>query len=171
MRDGRAVVTDEEHRSEPAPEPLGELRARCKALREEERQVSYWRRLVQGRLDLTRAALAGDEPSVEQLAAAAERRVKPSRNGGVHRSPSFPRFADPVQDRGLTGLAAAWNTPIPWEHPERLREVERSLVQVEAELSRHRRELHQRIDACTAELVERYRSDPGALRRLGPSSR
>jgi RsiG-like len=164
-------VTDEEHRSEPAPEPLGELRARRKALREEERQVSYWRRLVQGRLDLARAALAGDEPSVERLAAA-EPRGRPSRNGGAaHRSPSFARFVDGIQDRGLSGLAATWDTPIPWEDHERLREVERSLVQVEAELSRHRRELHQRIDACTAELVERYRTDPGALRRLGPSSR
>jgi hypothetical protein len=166
-------VTDEEHRSEPAPEPLGELRARRKALREEERQVSYWRRLVQGRLDLARAALAGAEPSVERLAAAAEQRTRPSRNGGgaAHRSPSFARFVNGIEDRRLAGLAAAWDTPIPWDDHERLREVERSLVQVEAELSRHRRELHQRIDACTAELVERYRSDPGALRRLGPSSR
>jgi hypothetical protein len=166
-------VTDGEHRAEPAPEPLGELRARRKALREEERLVSYWRRLVQGRLDLARAALAGDEPSVERLAAAAERRAQPGRNGtgSAARSPSFARFVDGIQDRELAGLAATWDVPIPWDDHERLREVERTLVVVESELSRHGRKLHQRIDACTAELVERYRSDPDALRRLGPSSR
>jgi hypothetical protein len=163
-------VTDEEHHCEPASEPLGELRARRKALREEERQVSYWRRLVQGRLDLARAALAGDEPSVERLAAA-EHHGAPGRNGGPNRSPSFARFVNGIQDRRLASLAATWDTPIPWGDPKRLREAEHQLVQVEAELSRRRRELHQRIDACTAELVERYRSDPGALRRLGPSSR
>jgi hypothetical protein len=163
-------VTDDDHRCEPAPEPLGELRARRAALREEERQVSYWRRLVQGRLDLARAALTGDQPSVERLAAA-ENRGDPGHNGGSHRSPSFALFVNGMQDRELASLAGTWDTPIPWDDPERLREAERQLVEVEAELSRRRRELHQRIDACTAELVERYRSDPAALRRLGPSSR
>lgn len=132
--------------------------------------MSYWRRLVQGRLDLARAALAGDEPSVERLAAA-EHSGALDRNGASLRSPSFAVFVNGIQDRKLASLAATWDTPIPWDDPERLREAERELVQVEAELSRRRRELHQRIDACTAELVERYRSDPGALRRLGPSSR
>lgn len=131
--------------------------------------MSYWRRLVQGRLDLARAALAGDEPSVERLAAGAEHRGARGRNGG--RSPSFVLFVNGIQDRQLASLADTWDTPIPWDDPERLREAERELVRVEAELSRRRRELHQRIDACTAELVERYRSDPGALRGLGPSSR
>src|SRR6266536_2841672 len=88
------VVTDESLVERLRLEPLAGLRALRKALREEERQVSYWRRLVQGRLDLEQAAL-----------------------------------------------------------------------------SKRRRNLHARIDACTTELVDRYRRDPEELRRLGPSPR
>lgn len=153
-------------------EPLAGLRALRKSLREEERQVSYWRRLVQGRLDLAQAALAGDQPSVEKLTATASgQRPDPLRAGAPRRSPSFANFVNGIQDRKLAALSAAWNTPIPWDDRERLREVEATLAEIERELSRHRRHLHQRIDACTAELVDRYRRDPEELKRLGPSAR
>jgi hypothetical protein len=44
-------------------------------------------------------------------------------------------------------------------------------VTIEAQLSSQRRDLHERIDARTAELVGRYRRDPGELKSLGPPSR
>jgi hypothetical protein len=166
------VVTDGSFVERLRLEPLAGLRARRQALREEERQVSYWRRLVQGRLDLAQAALAGDQPSVEKLTATASgRRADSGRNGSPRRSPSFAKFVNGIQDRRLASLAAAWDTPIPWDDPERLRQVEATLVEIEAELSKRRHDLHERIDACTTELVDRYRSDPGELRRLGPSTR
>jgi len=169
-------VTEESFVERLRLEPLAGLRALRKALREEERQVGYWRRLVQGRLDLARAVLAGDQPSTEKLAAAAGRRSgsrggQRSRGdsaGSLRRSPAFARFADGTRDRRLASLATVWDTPIPWDDHERLHQVERNLVEVEAELSGYRRDLHERIDACTAELVGRYRSDPGELKRLGP---
>ena len=49
-------------------EPLADLRALREALREEEQRVSYWRQLVQGRLDLLRSALDGGHPSVDDRA-------------------------------------------------------------------------------------------------------
>lgn len=166
------VVTDEGFVERLRLEPLAGLRALRKALREEERRVSYWRRLVQGRLDLAQAALAGDQPSVEKLTATASgQRPDPCRGGAPRRSPSFARIMSGVQDRRLASLAAAWNTPIPWDDPRRLRAVEGTLVEIEGELSRRRRDLHARIDACTSELVDRYRRDPEELRRLGPSVR
>jgi hypothetical protein len=149
-------------------EPLAGLRAVRKALREEERQVSYWRRLVQGRLDLVRAALAGDQPSASRLSASATVRRE---RADERRSPAFTRPADGGMDRRLAALAGLWETPIPWDDSERLRQVERQLVTIEAELSSYRRDLHERIDACTAELVGRYRRDPGELKRLGPPAR
>jgi hypothetical protein len=153
-------------------EPLAGLRALRQSLREEERQVSYWRRLVQGRLDLAQAAVAGDQPSVEKLTATASgQRSDVRRRATPRRSPSFARFAGGIQDRRMASLAETWDMPIPWDDPERLREIEGTLVQIEAELSRRRRELHARIDACTRELVDRYRSDPAQLRRLGPTTR
>ena len=43
--------------------PLDDLRTLRESLREEEQRVSYWRQLVQGRLDLVRTALEGGQPS------------------------------------------------------------------------------------------------------------
>jgi hypothetical protein len=147
-------------------EPLAALRAMRKVLREEERDVSYWRRLVQGRIDLARAALAGDQPSVSRLAS----RITAQERAEGRRSPSFAGFAD-AADHHLARLADLWDSPIPWDDPKQLREVERTLVTMEADLSSYRHDLHERIDACTAELVGRYRSDPEQLKSLGPPSR
>jgi hypothetical protein len=166
------VVTEESFVERLRLEPLPALRALRKALRDEERQVSYWRRLVQGRLDLARAALAGDQPSIEKLIATASgRQTDARRNSGPRRSPGFAKVVSGGQEGRLASLAAAWDTPIPWDDPERLREVEATLAEIEAEVSRRRRDLHLRIDACTTELVDRYRREPGELGRLGPSSR
>jgi len=168
------VVTEESFAERLRLEPLAGLRALRKALREEERQVSYWRRLVQGRLDVARAVLAGDRPSAEKLAAAASGSRPESRegtSGSSRRSPAVARLADGTRDRRLASLAAVWDKPIPWDDPVPLAEVERTLAEIEADLSRYRRDLHERVDACTAELVGRYRSDPRELKSLGPSAR
>jgi hypothetical protein len=49
------------------------------SLREEEQRVSYWRQLVQGRLDLVRTALDGGHPSVDDLAGVAAARARTRR--------------------------------------------------------------------------------------------
>lgn len=179
-------------------EPLAGLRALREALREEERQVSYWRRLVQGRLDLARTALAGGEPTAEFLAIAAATR-EPGESH-ARRSPAFPgslhtdppgTALPPGWSEGLTSeapgtargnpgqpsdrppvdsldLGRLWETPMPWNDRERLTAVADALAEAEAALSLYRRSLHQRIDACTAELVGRYQRDPGQLDRIVP---
>ncbi|HEV3398239.1 MAG TPA: hypothetical protein VG693_03015, partial [Actinomycetes bacterium] len=54
--------------------PLDDLRTLRESLREEEQRVSYWRQLVQGRLDLVRTALEGGQPSADDLASLAAAR-------------------------------------------------------------------------------------------------
>jgi hypothetical protein len=148
-------------------ESLPGLRALRKSLREEERQVSYWRRLVQGRLDLARTALAGDEPSAAGIAPGKTGRKR----ADERRSPALALLTDGGANRRLANLAGLWETPIPWDDHEELRQVENALVTIEAQLSSQRHDLHERIDACTAELVGRYRRDPEELKSLGPPSR
>ena len=148
-------------------ESLPGLRALRKSLREEERQVSYWRRLVQGRLDLARTALAGDEPNASGIAPGKTGRKR----ADERRSPALALLTDGGANRRLANLAGLWETPIPWDDHEELRQVENALVTIEAQLSSQRHDLHERIDACTTELVGRYRRDPEELKSLGPPSR
>jgi hypothetical protein len=140
--------------------PLPSLRTLRESLQEEERQVSYWRRLVQGRLDLVRAGLEGKPPNPIDLARLAARR---ERAGDARRSPASTHLSATGVTSPLGGVEALWDTPIPWQHLADLAEAERALVETEVELSVYRRVLHQRIDLCTAELVERYQRDPSQL--------
>ena len=184
-------------------EPLASLRALREALREEERQVSYWRRLVQGRLDLARTALAGGEPTAEFLAISAATRERAGdararrspaftgslhttgaaasgspppapvgkRSGGLRSEASATASGDPGEPSGsppVNNLGRLWETPMPWDDPERLRVMADALTEAEAALSLYRRTLHRRIDACTAELVGRYQRDPRQLDRIVP---
>ena len=109
--------------------PLDDLRTLRESLREEEQRVSYWRQLVQGRLDLVRTALDGGHPSP------------------------------------LAGLEGLWDAPIAWDDPPALHRLERGLVEAEVKLSAYRRALHERIDACTAQLVDHYQRDPAQIVR------
>ena len=137
---------------------LAGLRAARERLQAEELRVSFWRRLVQGRLDLVRAALAGEgaPPSVGDLA----RLAVAWPDTAPRRSPAAACLVPDAGAAALHGLDGFWDTPLPWDQPARLRELERLLVEAEVELSAYRRLLHQRLDACTAELVARYRRDP-----------
>jgi hypothetical protein len=112
--------------------PLDDLRTLRESLREEEQRVSYWRQLVQGRLDLVRTALDGGHPSADDLASLAAARP---RDGARRRSPAATSLA-------LEGL-----------------------VEAEVKLSAYRRALHERIDACTAQLVDHYQRDPAQIVR------
>ena len=116
--------------------PLEDLRTLRESLREEEQRVSYWRQLVQGRLDLVRTALEGGH--------------QPGPGGLV--SP-------------LAGLEDLWDAPIAWDDPPALHRLERGPVEAEVKLSAYRRALHERIDGCTAQLVDHYQRDPAQIVR------
>jgi hypothetical protein len=140
--------------------PLDDLRTLRESLREEEQRVSYWRQLVQGRLDLVRTALDGGHPTADDLARLAAARP---REGARRRSPAATRLALVGLVSPLAGLEDLWDAPIAWDDPPALRRVERGLVEVEAKLSAYRRALHERIDDCTAQLVDHYQRDPAQI--------
>jgi RsiG-like len=142
--------------------PLDDLRTLRESLREEEQRVSYWRQLVQGRLDLVRTALDGGHPSADDLASLAAARP---RDGARRRSPAATSLALDGLVSPLAGLEDLWDAPIAWDDPVALHRLERGLVEAEVKLSAYRRALHERIDGCTAQLVDHYQRDPAQIVR------
>jgi len=140
---------------ELAPLGLDELRAYRQELITEEARVSYWRRLVQARLDVA----VDDESSLDRLRIVLTDQQQQSRRLAVQ-----PVAGDvglpPVPD-----LAVLWQREAGADSADS--DVLARLADAEHELSAYRRGLHDRLDAATGELIARYRDDPAlALRAL-----
>ena len=144
----------------PAPErdpaydhlSLDDVRSLRAALAEEETRVSYWRRIVQARLDVVR--MRSHHTSVADLskvladASGAHHRIAHLSLDAVEGVPPLPdlaelwtRFADPNDDDACARLEA-------------------DLGSAEHDLSALRGALHRNIDAATRELIARYRENP-----------
>jgi hypothetical protein len=152
----------------PAPELsrlwLAELRAYRAALSAEEDRVSYWWRLLQGRIDLLEAqAVSEDTLSLADLV-----RVLGDTGSGRSRR-TLMRVPAPVHLPDLPDLdvlCLLWAAD-PQDVDEVADVIER-LHAKENRLSEYRSGLHQRIDAATGELMMRYRADPRAALVLLP---
>ena len=131
---------------------LAELRTMRSGLTEEESKVSYWRRLIQARIDVITSDHTGEEP-VEQLsrlltdAQSSHRRVAALSVGPIDDIPPLP------------DLSALWNRVATKTVAERDALIA-DLKRAEEDLSAYCRELHDRIDDVTAELITRYREEP-----------
>jgi hypothetical protein len=154
--------------AQPAPELSGlglvELQSYRAALRIEEDKVSYWRRLLQGRVDL----LLAQASSENSLSLADLVRVLGDTGSGRSRR-TLLRVPAPVQLPDLPDLEELchlWAAD-PQDAHEVADLVER-LHAKESKLSEYRSALHQRIDAATGELIMRYRADPRAALVLLP---
>jgi len=133
---------------------IGDLRAYRAALAEEENRVSYWRRIIQARLDVVRAG-DSDGARVDNLRnVLAEARL----NGGRQVLVTVVQVEDipPLPD--LAGLWERESRPGDDEHNEKLAH---DLASAEVQLSAYRTALHRRISGSTDELIARYREDPG----------
>jgi len=130
---------------------LASLRGyRCE-LGQEESRVSYWRRILQGRLDMLRAADAA--PDVDNLGPMlASERVSRGRTALIEVVP-----ADDIPP--LPNLGELWERTVTTEPAER-EELVAELVEAEVKLSSYRSALHARLSAATAELIARYREEP-----------
>jgi hypothetical protein len=141
---------------ELAPLALAELRAYRQDLIQEETRVSYWRRILQARLDLADS----DERSVDRLRAvltehrADSRRLANSSLDGAVGTPPFP------------DLATLWDAEL-----DDSADLRRRIAAAERELSSYRRDLHRRIDAATGELISRYRDQPALVQYALPLPR
>ena len=150
---------------------LSGLRAYRKALTAEESRVSYWRRLIQARLDVVTGATPPGDPSAhERIRSLFSETRTGSRRALVEVVP-----ADDVPP--LPDLESLWSRelrPYDFRHTQRLR---RDLSHAELQLSAYRAALHRKLTGATQELIARYREDPRlaltalpAGRPVGPQS-
>jgi hypothetical protein len=141
-----------ERTEEHAHLTLAGLREYRTALTAEEGKVSYWRRIIQARLDVVRA---GSDLLSENL--------KPVLSGervGAGRSALVQIVAfDDVPP--LPDLAALWERQVDPADAIEIANLEAALDAAERQLSEYRTALHRRLGAATSELIARYRDEPG----------
>lgn len=145
-------------RPEPVRQPefahltLEALRTYRTALTHEESRVSYWRRIVQARLDLVRAG--EDGAGLEHL-----REVLAQASAGTGRTALVDIV--PIDDvPPLPDLAELWDRiPVPGDADGNAA-LETDLSDAESRLSAYRAALHRRLAGATQELVARYKDDP-----------
>lgn len=131
---------------------LPALRDYRKELAEEEGRVSYWRRLVQARIDV----LAADPGSLSRLQAVLTGSDACSRRGALLAMTP----ADVVPP--LPDLDVLWSEqPDPGDDTA-IGDLLLRLADVESTLSSYRAALHERIDRATEDLIARYREDPAS---------
>jgi hypothetical protein len=133
---------------------LDGLRQYRTTLANEESRVSYWRRIIQARLDLVRATETGTTASVEDLRNMfTETRVDGARTALI--------TVVPVDDMPpLPDLAGLWaRQPVEGDHTGN-NELIHDLIKAESQLSAYRLALHRRLATATGELIARYREHP-----------
>lgn len=132
---------------------LDGLRSMRLALADEELRISYWRRILQARLDVVRSEQQGavDVADLSRILADAPNAHRRLANMTLARVDDVPPLPD---------LAELWAREVDPEDKAGVSELESELAAAERDLSDHRRRLHEAIDAVTAELIARYREDP-----------
>jgi hypothetical protein len=129
------------------------LREYRRALTAEEGKVSYWRRILQARLDVTQAG-SGRELDRDHL-----RPVLTSERVGAGRKALVEVL--PVDDiPPLPSLAELWDRRVDRDDEQGQAALEQDLRVAEAQLSAYRNALHRRIGEATGELIARYREQP-----------
>jgi hypothetical protein len=131
---------------------LAELRRRRAGFNDEESRVSYWRRIIQARIDLIEHA-----GSASEAGRGLERVLADSRS--AHRRIAALSVDSASGLPPLPDLAELWQQMTPDDPRERAVLVSR-LREAEERLSEYRHELHHRIDHVTGELIARYRENP-----------
>ena len=133
---------------------LPALRGYRTQLTDEEGKVSYWRRILQARLDVLQAGPSGRELDPARLAPVLGReRVGAGRQALVAFLP-----ADDIAP--LPSLGELWERRVDPGDPVAQAQLEADLRAAETELSTYRATLHRRIGEATGELIARYREQP-----------
>ena len=133
---------------------LDALREYRRSLGEEEGRVSYWRRILQARLDVVRAG-SGSRP----VDADALRPLLTSERVGAGRRALTSVLA--LDDAPpLPSLAELWDRQVSPSDEAGTAALGEDLQAAEAQLSAYRSALHRRIGEATGELIARYREQP-----------
>lgn len=140
-----------ERTEEHAHLSLTELRAYRSTLTAEESRVSYWRRIIQARLDLVRAGTTGDSDTLRPVLT--DERIGAGRQALIE--------IVPVDDiPPLPDLGELWDRFVDLNDVDAVAELETDLSEAEQQLSEYRSVLHLRLGAATSELIARYRDEP-----------
>ncbi|GAA2924374.1 hypothetical protein GCM10020221_20430 [Streptomyces thioluteus] len=154
---------------------LPELRALRREARQEEADLSYVRRLLQGRIDILRAELAQRadaadataEPLVDRLSEiladgpSGAPLLRPPRDAGHAHAEEYRRLAeDMLGEVALSDLAARTDGE--------LRAARLRLGAYERHVSGRRRRLQRTADDCGAEIARRYREGEAQVDDLLP---
>lgn len=135
---------------------LDGLRDYRRALTDEENKVSYWRRILQARLDVVASGSTAKDLDHQRLAP-----VLTSARVGAGRSALVEVL--PVDDiPPLPRLAELWDRRVGEHDTEGRAAFEQDLREAEEQLSAYRAALHQRIAGATNELIARYRQSPAS---------
>lgn len=136
---------------------LMQLRAYRQELQEEEDRVSYWRRIIQARLDLVQARnrtrMHPDVDGTKLLDVLGESRMTTRRQALLSVA---PRDDTPP----LPNLMRLWTQDVDMSNPTTVAEHIAELGAAEGTLSIFRRSLHDRLGGATCELVARYHDEP-----------
>jgi anti-sigma-K factor RsiG len=161
------IVLEPEYLDNLSGLDLKDLRQRRHTAEDVESQISYYRRLLHGRMDLLDFELrrrGGEEERTllealpEILASGMILGQEPSLKH-IETMPPIPsktgrRLIDKIMDDGVL-------TQLPDLSDDEIREALDRLREVETEMSNQRRQLHTVIDTLQNEIVDRYRSEQG----------
>jgi hypothetical protein len=132
---------------------LEDLRELRQELGDEEARVSYWRRVIQARIDLlTQGRTGGD--IVERLTSVL------AESGAVHRRLANLSVRSAEDIEALPDLRVLWTRVVDTRDEGAVAAFLEDLRSVESDLSGIRREIHRRLDEATRQLIARYRQDP-----------
>jgi hypothetical protein len=155
---------------------LDELRAMRTDAEQEETDLSYLRRLLQGRLDILRAEVSrrsGGEGGASLLdllpGILADDGGQAAPHGLGRHAPTEPSRAD-LHRRYVEALVADVNLSDPTGHDdESLARVLEVLEREEVTVSSNRRAVQEVMDRCSAEITRRYRDGDADVADLLPS--
>ena len=165
MEKQRRVPGVPERSPEFAHLPLVGLRQYRKALTQEESRVSYWRRIIQARLDVVRAMDPSRGPDVEAL-----RPVLGAARVGAARQALLDVV--PFDDiPPLPHLESLWERDARPGDDAHNAALVHDLEKAEAQLSAYRSALHRRLGGATTELIARYREEPALCLSVLPLPR
>lgn len=126
------------------------------ALANEETRVSYWRRLVQARMDVLRGEAKPEGDDVVKRLTNVLTDVGNSRR----RVASISVTQTEAEIPPLPDLLPLWQRVVEPSDTAGVEQLLADLANAEGELSDFRSDLHRRIDSVTAQLILRLRADP-----------
>ncbi|MFC9947037.1 RsiG family protein [Streptomyces pratensis] len=148
---------------------LPELRTQRRDAQRDEADLSYVRRLVQGRIDILRAELARrvdpESPVVDRLSEILADTPSVHRSSARHVTLTTPR-SDEYRQLAAETLAEVGLSDLDARTDEELLTAMGRLVRYEQQVSRRRHRLQRTVDDCSAEIARRYRDGEAQVEDL-----